>query len=149
MRHGSRYRSILPDHHLHGLSRPQTYVHGQFLTVYEMRDLGFTQTTEFHGLEGQNPASPSKDKIFLRTEFDTRYYEKVYVHEAEDAEVGKYWPQFGLSITRSIAPCSKMKWFTAQHVSPLADISVRTLLGPARLLLSIALTHHNDAAYTT
>ena len=59
-----------------------------------MPDLDFKDTTEFRGLEGQDPKSPSKDKIFLWAEFDTRFYENVLIHEAPGAKPGKIQRQF-------------------------------------------------------
>ena len=59
------------------------------LPVYEMPDLNYRLTAEFRGLEGQNPNSPSKDKIFKWAEFDSRWYEHVSVHEAQGASPGE------------------------------------------------------------
>jgi hypothetical protein len=55
-----------------------------FLTIYGMDDINFTETDEFKSLEGQRPG-PSRERIFEKSEFDTRSYELVQVDEAPGA----------------------------------------------------------------
>jgi hypothetical protein len=55
-----------------------------FLTIYGMDDINFTETAEFRSLEGQRPG-PSMERIFEKSEFDTRSYELVQVDEAAGA----------------------------------------------------------------
>ena len=57
----------------------------KFLTIYEMPDINFMETKEFRSLEGQSPG-PSKERIFEKSEFDTRSYELVQFDEAKELE---------------------------------------------------------------
>jgi len=64
-----------------------------FLTIYGMDDINFTRSDEFKGLEGQRPG-PSRERIFDKSEFDTRSYELVQVEEAAGTTTsGKITPQ--------------------------------------------------------
>jgi len=56
-----------------------------FLTVYLMNDINFKDTDEFKSLEGQSPG-PSQEKIFEKSEFDTRSYELIQTHQTQGAE---------------------------------------------------------------
>ncbi|PGH20379.1 hypothetical protein AJ80_03647 [Polytolypa hystricis UAMH7299] len=59
----------------------------KFLTVYEMPDINFKGSDEFQSLEGQS-LGPSTDRIFLKTEFDTRFFEEMKVPGQEGGKVG-------------------------------------------------------------
>lgn len=125
------------DEHIHdvvaksGVSKAHRYEHVAdgsspsrrlgFLTIYEMPDINFIETKEFRSLEGQSPG-PSKEKIFEKSEFDTRSYELVQVDEAEDPE-------------------------NSGEIFQMAEwsLSLNLNAGPAPLLLCAAMSHSNDS----
>ncbi|KAF2714457.1 hypothetical protein K504DRAFT_339823, partial [Pleomassaria siparia CBS 279.74] len=49
-----------------------------WLTIYEMPDVGYRQTREFKGLDGQSePREELLESVFRRARFDTRFWEGV------------------------------------------------------------------------
>lgn len=65
-----------------------------------MDDISFTETEEFKSLEGQRPG-PSRERIFEKSEFDTRSYELVQFDEAVGASGSD-------TITHLSLQCSKL-----------------------------------------
>ena len=61
----------------------------KFLTIYGMPDINFIETDEFKNLEGQKEG-PSLERIFEKSEFDTRTYKIVQNDEAPGAPAGAY-----------------------------------------------------------
>lgn len=57
-----------------------------YLTVYEMPDVGYRETGEFKGLDGQSePREELLEGVFKKARFDTRFYECVQEFGADVA----------------------------------------------------------------
>lgn len=57
-----------------------------YLTVYEMPDVGYRETAEFKGLDGQSePREELLEGVFRKARFDTRFYECVQEFGADVA----------------------------------------------------------------
>lgn len=74
----------------HMVNGPSAFRELGFLTIYQMPDIQYMDTEDFKTLEGQTPG-PNKDTIFVNSEFDTRSYELVQVHEAKGMEGSGMW----------------------------------------------------------
>jgi len=100
------------DHIIDGLSTARRL---GFLTIYEMPDIGFMETEELRGLEGQSPG-PNREKIFENAEFDTRSYELVQVDESESSK------NTGESKTTSCGHVVNLKQRTSADLDLHSDI---------------------------
>lgn len=74
-----------------------------WLTVYEMEDVGCRFSKEFKGLDGQTkPKGNLLEEIFSKARFETRFAEERQIDEKEGARKGTYLNSI-LHVTQEIS----------------------------------------------
>lgn len=137
---------------LPGFGFPGALAH-PWLTLYEMREVGFRKTEEFRGLNGQSrPDGRLLERVFRNAEFDTRFWRCVQVHEGVGVKKGGYGLLDGRTtlLPLVVGPVS-MNLLELCHycgnnlrfrtsVKSMSYLLISVLLGPAPLIISAALT---------
>ncbi|KAJ9645992.1 hypothetical protein H2201_008248 [Coniosporium apollinis] len=94
-----------------------------WLTLYEMREVGFRETEEFRGLDGQSrPDEGLLERVFGNVEFDTRFWRCVQVDEAAGARKGPA----PLIISAALSPSPSAEadfdaWYRQEHVPMISQ----------------------------
>ncbi|KAF2469315.1 uncharacterized protein BDR25DRAFT_371866 [Lindgomyces ingoldianus] len=96
-----------------------------WLTVYEMPDVSYRETTEFKGLDGQSePRKELLEGVFKQARFDTRFYEGVQVVEREGGVPEGPAPLL-ISACLQPSPSSPSQfnaWYTTEHIPLISRI---------------------------
>ncbi|KAF2184052.1 hypothetical protein K469DRAFT_709933 [Zopfia rhizophila CBS 207.26] len=69
-----------------------------------MSDIGFRETREFMGLDGQSvPREELLEGVFRQARFDTRFYEEIRYYEEEGGAVkGGLWAEAALETSKEV-----------------------------------------------
>jgi hypothetical protein len=103
--------------------RPDYLMGAKWLTIYEMHDIDFRNTTEFKGLDGQSkPKGNLLDEIFTKAHFETRFGSLL----SNDDKGGKKKGPAKLIISATMTPSSKDaaedvdRFYEEEHVKEIA-----------------------------
>ncbi|PSN60033.1 hypothetical protein BS50DRAFT_681867 [Corynespora cassiicola Philippines] len=96
----------------------------EWATVYEMPDLGFRESEEFKGLDGQSkPTQDILEEIFRQSIFETRFYEETQLFEPHGppAQPAKFL------ISASLDPAQGGEaefdnWYRTEHLDILSRV---------------------------